>query len=110
MSDNNGIELKVLKVTRYKGKLISLHYKIRSDSVSSVNYDIPYTWAKGSIRLDMTKIFSATFQKTYRLRYDEETHAYIFMTYKKEKCCVIEDIVRLVEKVNTDYYLLGGKL
>src|ERR1035437_2511513 len=103
MSGNN-VELEVLKINRYKGKPISMSFRIRCTIASARYLNISPTWTEGIIRLDMTRIFSAVFQEWHKLSYDEEEKLYKFNRSKVDKnYSVVEELAAAVDKFNTEH-------
>jgi len=106
----NSMVLEVTKISKYKGKYITMYFKIRRHQDALPHNHVPYEWISGAIRLDMTRIFSATFQRWYDLRYDQETKLYMFNRTGMDKDYeVVEEIVEAVDKINTELFLLDCK-
>ena len=107
---HNSVLFEILKVTKYRGKPYTLHYRVRKQPTAPPHSNIPYEWIEGRIRLDMSKIFSASFQGWHDLEFDEERREYRFDLSKDRRgYCVIEEIVLAVEKFNFEYHLLGKR-
>lgn len=101
------IELEITKISRYKGKPISMYYKIRAKEGTRGNYvDESYEWQHGSIRLDLTSMYSAALRTRFTLklnvdgRYEFERGVY--GTYQ-----VLDELIEAANRVTTEYYLLG---
>jgi hypothetical protein len=102
------MDIEILKISKYKGRLVTMYYRIRRKQDAPEHNTISHEWMHGSIRLDMTRIFSAVFQKWYDLRYDASSHEYRFdVTEQDKNYVVVDEVVQEVERINTEYLLLG---
>jgi hypothetical protein len=98
------VEIKILKISKYRGKPVVLHFSIRSISRKSMH--IPVEWVKGRIKLNMSRIFSASFQKWFKIEYDLTDKRYQF-GHQGEMYQLHEDVVNLIDNINTNYALFG---
>ena len=105
MIEPSKVELEILKVSKYKGRLVTMYFRIHSCSTTQPHTHIPYEWIHGSIRLDMTRMFSATFQRWFDLTYNEADHLYQFY-YQGKQYDVVDEIIHAASRINTEHFLL----
>lgn len=106
MSSPNSLQIEVTKVSKHKGKPVTMFFRIRRDEDAREHPHIPKSWIHGAIRLDMTKIFSASFQKWHKLRYDESEQQYTFKHLGGE-FSVTGEVIAQADKINTEHFLLN---
>ena len=97
------IEVETVKVSKYKNKPIRLYYRIRSDTGRDYLGASP-NWSYGSIRLDLTEFYSATFKASFKLSWKEDKA--VFTHHVNGELEVCDEIVELANRITTEHYLL----
>lgn len=69
---------------------------------------VPNHWVIGKVKLDKSKIWSASFKKEFDVEYDDVRNAYYFYDHSFKRYRIVDKVMAMVDYVILEKFLLGG--